>query len=89
MTVVQQENKDTYRVIENFPTQKGAWTITLNSKTHRLYLSAAEFEATPAARADPEFISVELKIFTPVYVITRHSCKESRIIAIPGIFLGH
>lgn len=54
MTVVQQENKDSYMVVENFPTQKGARTITLNPLTHRLYLSTAEFEATPAAtKEDP------------------------------------
>ncbi|MEI7660880.1 MAG: YncE family protein [Bacteroidota bacterium] len=49
MTVVQEENKDTFKVLENFPTQKGAKTITINPKTHRLYLSTAEFEAAPAA----------------------------------------
>ena len=52
MTVVQQENKDTYKVIENVPTQKGARTITLNHKTHRIYMPTAEFDAAPAATAD-------------------------------------
>jgi DNA-binding beta-propeller fold protein YncE len=37
MTVVQEVNKNTYKVLENFPTQKGAKTITLNPKTHRIY----------------------------------------------------
>jgi len=49
MTVVQQENKDTYKVLENFPTQRGAKTITLNPRTHKIYLSTAEFEPVPAA----------------------------------------
>jgi DNA-binding beta-propeller fold protein YncE len=49
MTVVQEENKDSFKVVENFPTQKGAKTITLNPKTHRIYLPVAEFEAAPAA----------------------------------------
>ncbi len=48
MTVVQEVNKDTYKVLENFPTQKGAKTIALNQKTHRIYLSTADFEAAPA-----------------------------------------
>lgn len=48
MTVVQKVNKDTFKVLENFPTQKGAKTITLNVKTHRIYLSTAEFDAAPA-----------------------------------------
>jgi hypothetical protein len=48
MTVIQEVNKDTYKALENFPTQRGAKTITLNSKTHRIYLPTAEFDATPA-----------------------------------------
>ena len=52
MTIVQQENKDSYKVIENFPTQKGARTISINPKTHRVYLSTAEFDAVPAATAE-------------------------------------
>ena len=52
MTIVQQENKDSYKVIENFPTQKGARTISINPKTHRLYLSTAEFDAVPAATTE-------------------------------------
>ena len=49
LTVVQEENKNTFKVIENFPTQKGARTISINPKTHRIYLPVAEYEAAPAA----------------------------------------
>jgi DNA-binding beta-propeller fold protein YncE len=49
LTVVQKENKDKFRVLENFPTQKGARTIALNPKTHRIYLPVSEYEATPQA----------------------------------------
>jgi DNA-binding beta-propeller fold protein YncE len=49
LTVVQEENKNTFKVKENFTTQKGARTITLNPKTHRIYLPVAEYEAVPAA----------------------------------------
>jgi len=49
MTVVQEENKDSFKVIEIFPTQKGAKTITLNPKTHHIYLPVAEFETAPVA----------------------------------------
>ena len=52
MTVVQEDAKGAYEVIENFPTQKGAKTITLNSKTHRIYLPVAEYNAAPAATSD-------------------------------------
>ena len=43
MTVVQQESADKYKVVENFPTQPGARTITLNKTTHHIYLPVAEY----------------------------------------------
>ncbi|TSA28724.1 MAG: YncE family protein [Bacteroidetes bacterium] len=49
LTVVQEEDKNTFRVIENFPTQQGARTIYLNPKTHRIYLPVAEYEPVPDA----------------------------------------
>jgi DNA-binding beta-propeller fold protein YncE len=49
LTVVQKENNSTFTVLENFPTQKGARTIALSSKTHRIYLPVAEYETTPPA----------------------------------------
>lgn len=52
LTVVQEENKDTFRVLENFPTQKGARTISLSHKTHRIYLPVAEYEEAPPATGD-------------------------------------
>jgi len=48
MTVVKEGENDSYSVLENVPTQKGARTIAINRKTHHIYLPAAEFEA-PAA----------------------------------------
>ena len=42
MTVVQQVSADVYKVLENFTTQPGARTITVNKTTHHLYLSTAE-----------------------------------------------
>lgn len=49
LTVVQEENKDSFKVLENVPTQKGARTITLNTKTHRIYLPSAEYGPAPDA----------------------------------------
>ena len=55
MTVVQENADDTYSVVENVATQKGARTITCNIKTHKLYLPTADFEVStgngrPAAK---------------------------------------
>jgi DNA-binding beta-propeller fold protein YncE len=49
LTVVQGTNGNNYKVLENVITQEGARTITINKKTHHLYLSTAEFGETPAA----------------------------------------
>lgn len=43
MTVVQQISADKYKVLENFVTQQGARTITVNNTTHHIYLPIAEY----------------------------------------------
>jgi len=52
LTVVQEESKDTYKVLANVPTQAGARTISVSSKTHRIYLPTAEFGPAPEKTAD-------------------------------------
>jgi YVTN family beta-propeller protein len=49
MTIVQEENENTFKVVENFATQKGGRTITLNSKTHNIYIPTADFGPAPEA----------------------------------------
>jgi len=51
MTVVQEEPKDKFVVLETVNTQRGARTITIDKTSHHLYLSTAEFgEANPGER---------------------------------------
>ncbi len=52
MTVVKEESKDNFKVLENVVTQRGARTITVDKKTHHIYLPTAEFGEAPAATAD-------------------------------------
>jgi YVTN family beta-propeller protein len=52
LTIVQEENENTFKVLENFNTQKGARTIALNPKTHYLYLPAADYGETPEPTKD-------------------------------------
>ncbi len=52
LTVVQQETPDRYTVSQTVKTQRGARTMAIDLKTHKIYLSDAEFGATPAATAD-------------------------------------
>jgi YVTN family beta-propeller protein len=48
MTVVQVENKNSFKVIETLTTQQGARTMTIDNSTHHLYLPAAEYETAPS-----------------------------------------
>ncbi len=52
MTVVQEVNKDSFRVLENIPTASGARTLALDTKTHHIYMPTAEYDDAPAATAD-------------------------------------
>lgn len=48
LTVIQEQSRDKFAVIENVVTQKGARTMALDNKTHRLFLPTAEFGPAPA-----------------------------------------
>ena len=52
LTVVQEQSKDKFSVIENVVTQKGARTMALDNKTHHLFLPTAEFGPVPAPTAE-------------------------------------
>ncbi|HET7065358.1 MAG TPA: YncE family protein [Rudaea sp.] len=52
LTIVHEDDPEHFRVVDNVATQKSARTLTLDPQTHRLFLPAAEFGATPAATAE-------------------------------------
>jgi YVTN family beta-propeller protein len=52
LTVVQEENKDSFKVVENLKTMQGSRTLAVDTKTHHIYLPGAEFTPAPAATAD-------------------------------------
>ncbi|MGA8310343.1 MAG: YncE family protein [Terriglobales bacterium] len=52
LTVVRQDGPDKYAVLENVPTERSARTMSLDTKTHKIYLSAAQLGAAPEATAD-------------------------------------
>jgi DNA-binding beta-propeller fold protein YncE len=52
ITVVHEDTPDKYTVVETVPTQRGARTMTVNPKTHRLYTVSADFGPAPAPTAD-------------------------------------
>ena len=49
LTVVKQESADKYTVLANVPTESSARTMTLDPKTHKVYLSAAQMRGPPQA----------------------------------------
>jgi DNA-binding beta-propeller fold protein YncE len=52
LTVVREESPDKFSVAETVPTQSGARTLALDSKTHTIYLVTAKFGSPPAATPD-------------------------------------
>jgi hypothetical protein len=52
LTVVKEESPDKFSVAENVPTQQGARTLALDSKTHKVYVVTAKFGPPPAATAE-------------------------------------
>jgi DNA-binding beta-propeller fold protein YncE len=52
LTVVQEENANSFKVLANVPTQAGARTISVSAETHRIYLPTAEFGPAPEKTAD-------------------------------------
>jgi hypothetical protein len=52
LTVVREESPDKFSVAQNVPTQAGARTLALDSKTHNVYVVTAKFGPPPAATAE-------------------------------------
>ena len=49
LTVVHEDSADKFSVVENVTTQRGARTMALDPKTHKVYLATAQFGPPPAA----------------------------------------
>jgi DNA-binding beta-propeller fold protein YncE len=52
LTVVHEDSPDKFTVVETVETQAGARTMSLDAKTHRVYLVSAEFGPPPPATAE-------------------------------------
>jgi YVTN family beta-propeller protein len=52
LTVIQEQSKDSFTVVENVATRKGSRTLALDGSTHHVYLPAADFDAAPTPTAD-------------------------------------
>jgi YVTN family beta-propeller protein len=52
LTVINENSADKFSVSENVKTQRGARTMALDTKTHKVYLATAQFGETPAATTE-------------------------------------
>jgi DNA-binding beta-propeller fold protein YncE len=52
LTVVREDSRDKFSIAESIPTQQGARTMALDSKTHDVYVVTAKFGPPPAATSD-------------------------------------
>ena len=52
VTVVEEVNKDSFKVLENVKTMSGARTLAVDTKSHHIYLPAAEYNLAPPATAE-------------------------------------
>jgi hypothetical protein len=52
LTVVKEESPEKFSVAESVPTQQGARTMALDSKTHNVFVVTAKFGPPPAPTAD-------------------------------------
>lgn len=52
MTVVQEVDKDHFKVLENFPTMPGARTLAVDVRTHHIYMPYGDYEPAPAATTE-------------------------------------
>jgi YVTN family beta-propeller protein len=70
VTIAHEDAPDKLTVVQTLATERGSRTMTLDSKTHKIYLAAAKFEAPaapaegtpPGGRARPKMIPGSFKI---------------------------
>ncbi len=55
LTVIHEDSPDTYTVIDNVKTERGARTMALDTKTHRVYLVTAQFGPMPPRKPGQRF----------------------------------
>jgi DNA-binding beta-propeller fold protein YncE len=69
LTVVHEDSADEYSVVANVPTQRGARTMELDNRTHRVYLVTAQLGPQPTQpHTPPEMVpgTFELLVFGQV-----------------------
>ena len=52
LSIIREDSGDKFSLAENIQTQRGARTMALDAKTHKVYLATAQFGETPAPTAE-------------------------------------
>ncbi|MDD8027470.1 MAG: YncE family protein [Acidobacteriota bacterium] len=65
VTIARYEAPDKLTVLQTLATARGARTMTLDPKTHKIYLSAAEYEEAPAPRPKMKPGSFKVMVYGP------------------------
>ena len=91
LTVVHQDSPSTYRVVATVPTQRGARTLVVDPRTHKIYTAAAEYGPAPAPTAEnprprPPMIpgSFVVLVITPLAPPCRAPSAECRVPSSPS-----
>jgi YVTN family beta-propeller protein len=56
LTIIRENSADDFSVVENVPTKKGARTLAVDEKTHKVYLPTAELAAPVAGQKRPDMV---------------------------------
>jgi DNA-binding beta-propeller fold protein YncE len=66
VTIAHEDSPDSLTVVQTLKTQRGSRTMALDPKTHRIYLSAAEFVPAPTSpngqRRRPQIVPGSFKV---------------------------
>ena len=67
VVIAQEKSPDELSIVQQLPTQRGARTIALDPKTHRIYLPTSDFGPPPSANARPAIVpnTMRLLVYGP------------------------
>jgi hypothetical protein len=69
VTIAHEDSPDKLTVVQTLPTARGSRTMTLDPKTHRIYLAAAQFLPLAAGQRRPSVVAGSFKVL--VYGLDR------------------
>ena len=61
-TIAHEDSPDKLTVVQTLKTERGAKTMTIDLKTHKIYLGAAKYEASTAGQKRPKMIPGSFKV---------------------------